>query len=59
MAYIRRRLLRIFTTKFRGWQPAGPAEDGKTQVFRTSPTGVSNIFGEHRERSGAVAECLT
>ena len=34
-------------------------EGGETQVFRTSPNGVSNIFGEHRGRGGSVVECLT
>ena len=30
--------------KFKGWQPAGPAGDGKTQVYRTSTMSAIHLM---------------
>ena len=34
--------------KFRGWQPAGPTEDGKAQVYRTSPVPAIHLMSVFR-----------
>ena len=34
--------------KFIGWQPAGPAGDGKTQVYRTSPVSAIHLMSVYR-----------
>ena len=34
--------------KFRGWQPAEPNEDGKTQIYRTSPVSAIHLMSVFR-----------
>ena len=40
--------LNILMRKFRGWQPAGHAEDGETQVYMTSPVSAVHLVSVSR-----------